>query len=76
MGRKSGVTQRVNSNAIRQAVTCVDWDRAFNSLNIYERINFLTECVLNISLPNKVITIKGKNRLWMTCEIKKMIPEK
>ena len=76
MGRESGITQRVNSNAIKPAVNCVDWNREFNGLNIYERINFLTECVLNISLPNKVITIRSKNTLWITSEIKRMIPEK
>ena len=46
-----------NVNAVRQAVNCVNWDRAFNGLNNDERVNFLTECVLNVFhnfLPNKV----------------------
>ena len=38
----------VNINAIRQAVNCVDWHRAFNSLNIDERVKFLTEYILNV----------------------------
>ena len=70
---------RVNVNAIRQAVNCVDWDRAFNGLNIDERVKFLTECVLNVFynfVPNKVITIRSKDTLWMTPEIKRMIHEK
>ena len=46
-----------NVNAVRQAVNCVNWDIAFNGLNNDERVNFLTECVLNVFhnfLPNKV----------------------
>ena len=59
---------RDNVNAIRQAVNCFDWNRAFNSLNIDKRVKFLTECVLNVFynfLPNKVITIRCKDTLWM-----------
>ena len=70
---------RANVNAIRQAVNCVDWDREFNGLNIDERVKFLTECVLNVFydfVPNKVITIRSKDTLWMTPEIKRMILEK
>ena len=37
-----------NVNAIRQAVNGVDWNRAFNGLNLDERVNFSTEYVLNI----------------------------
>ena len=50
-----------------------------NGLNINERVKFLTECVLNVFynfVPNKVITIKSKDTLWMTPETKRMIPEK
>ena len=42
-------------------------------------MKFLTECVLNVFynfVPNKVITIKSKDTLWMTPETKRMIPEK
>ena len=39
---------RVNTDANRQAVNCVDWDRTFNGLNIDERVKILTECVLNV----------------------------
>ena len=70
---------RANINAIRQAVSSVDWDRAFNGLNIDERVKFLTECVLNVFYnftSNKVITIRSKDTLWMTPEIKRMILEK
>ena len=70
---------RASINAIMQAVNSVDWDRAFNGLNIDERVRFLTECVLNDFynfVPNKVITIRSKDTLWMTPEIKRMILEK
>ena len=66
-------------NAIRQAVNSVDWDRAFNGLNIDEKVRFLTECVLNVSynfVAKKVITIKSKDTFWMTFEIKKIVLEK
>ena len=69
---------RANANAIRQPVNCVDWDRAFNGLNIDERVKFLTECVFNAFynfVPNKVIKIRSKDTLWMTPEIKRMILE-
>ena len=67
---------RANINAIRQAVNCVDWDRAFNGLNIDERVKFLTDCLLDVFynfVPNKVITIRSNNTLWMTPEIKRMV---
>ena len=67
---------RANINAIRQAVNCVDWDRAFNGLNIDERVKFLTDCLLDVFynfVPNKVITIRSNNTLWMTPEFKRMV---
>ena len=70
---------KANINAMRQAVSCVDWDRAFSGLNIDERVKFLTECVLNVFynfVPNKVITIKSKDTLWITSETKRMVLEK
>ena len=70
---------RVNINAIRQAVNCVDWDRAFNSLNIDERVKFLTEYVLYVFhnfVPNNVITIRSKEMLWMTPKINRMVLQK
>ena len=59
---------RVNTDANRQAVNCVNWDRTFNGLNIDERVKILTECVLNVFynfVPSKVITIRSKDTLWM-----------
>ena len=70
---------KANVNAIRQAVNCVDWDRAFNGLNIDERVKFVTEFVLNVFynfVPNKLITIRSYDTLWMTPEIKRMVLEK
>ena len=70
---------KANVNAIRQAVNCVEWDRAFNGLNIDERVKFLTKCVLNVFynfVPNKIITVRSKDTLWMTPEIKRMVLKK
>ena len=65
-GRRIWDFSRANINAIMQAVNSVDWNRAFNCLNIDERMKLLTECVLNIFfnfVPNKVIKIKSKDTL-------------
>ena len=78
-GRRIWDLSRANVNAIRQAVNSVDWDRASNGLNIDERVKFLTECVLNVFYnfaSNKVITVRSKDTLRMTPEIKRMILEK
>ena len=78
-GRRIWDFSRANVNAIRQAVNSVDWDRASNGLNIDERVKFLTECVLNVFynfVSNKIITIRSKDTLWMTPEIKRMVLEK
>ena len=51
----------------------------FNGLNTDERVKFLTECVLNVFynfVPNKVITIRSRDTLRITPEIKRMILEK
>ena len=73
-GRRIWDFSRAHVNAIRQAVNCLDWDMAFNGLNLDERVNFLTECVLNFFY--KLITIRTKDRLWMTPAIKRIILEK
>ena len=78
-GRRIWDFSRASVKAIGQAVNSVDWDRAFNGFNIDERVKFLTECVLNLFynfVPNKVITIRSKDTMWMTTEIKRMILEK
>ena len=69
---------RVNVNAIREAVKSVDWNRAFNGLNIDERVKFLIECVLNAfyNFSQTKSSHSGvKITLWMTPEIKRMILE-
>ena len=70
---------RANIPAIQQAITGINWNSAFIGLNIDERVSFLTDCVLNVFqnfIPNMVITVRNKDAVWMTPEIKKMIIEK
>ena len=70
---------RANVNAFRQAVSSVDCDSGFNGLNIDEKVKFLTECVLNFIynfVHNKVITVRNKDKLRMTPEIKRMVLKK
>ena len=58
---------KANVNAIRQAVNCVDCDRAFNGLNIDERVKFLTECVLNV-FTTLYLTKSSQSGVKIRCE--------
>ena len=44
-----------------------------------QRVSFLSDCILNIFsnlVPNRIVTIRDKDALWMTPEIKRIILEK
>ena len=60
---------------INRALGEIDWVRAFEGLDLDQRVSFLTECVNNVFLnlvPNKVITVRAKVVVRMTPEIKKI----
>ena len=64
---------------IRRAIDQFDWDRAFEGLDLNGQVLLLTETITNIFsnyVPNKIITVRNKDALWMTAEVKRMILEK
>ena len=70
---------RANPVLIRRAVDMVDWDGCFEGLDVDGRVTFLTSTITNIMsnfVPNKVITIRNKDAVWMTAEIKIALHEK
>ena len=70
---------RANSAAIRRAINMVDWDRSFEGMDINGQVSFLTETLLNIFsnfVPNKIITVRNKDSVWMTAEVKRLLIEK
>ena len=70
---------RADSALINRAMGEIDWVRAFEGLDLDQRVSFLTDCVNNTFLnlvPNKVITVRPKDALWMTPEIKRLLAEK
>ena len=77
--RKIWDFSRADFASIREAMNKINWDRAFLGLNLDDRVLFLNNCILNVCsnfVPNKVITIRNKDALWMTPDIKRMILEK
>ena len=70
---------RANTNAINRAVQSINWDRVFSTLDLNGQVSFLTQSLINIFtnfVPNKVVTIRSKDALWMTPGIKRMLIEK
>ena len=70
---------RADINAIKRSVNLVDWDRVFSGLDLDQKVSVLTEFIFNIFsnlVPNRIITIRNKDALWMTAEIKRFILEK
>ena len=70
---------RANPDSINRALNGINWERAFEGLDLDSRVSFLTECVTNVFsnlVPNKVITVRAKDALWMTPEIKRLLIEK
>ena len=70
---------RADPTLIKRAVEGFDWDRAFEGLDVDGKVLVLTDCIVNIFsnfVPNKVITIRNKDALWMTPGVKRMILEK
>ena len=77
--RKIWDFSRANHHAIKLATNSIDWDTVFEPLDIDGRVSFLTEAILNIFsnfVPNKIITIRSKDTLWMTPEVKRLLIEK
>ena len=70
---------RANPETIKRALDGINWEMVFHDLNVDGRVSFLTDCILNVFrnlIPNKIITIRSKDTLWMTPVIKRMILDK
>ena len=70
---------RADERGIVLALNAIDWDTSFQGLNVDERVALLSEYILNIFsnfVPNKIITIRDKDALWMTPELKQMLLDK
>ena len=63
---------------IRRAIDMVDWDNFFEGLDVNGKVSLLTETLTNIFsnfVPNKVISIRHKDAVWMTAEVKRILLE-
>ena len=61
------------------ALNAIDWDTSLQGLNVDDCVALLSEYILNIFsnfVPNKTITIRDKDALWMTPELKQMLLDK
>ena len=70
---------RADIRGIKLALDCIDWERSFSGLNVDGCVSLLSHYVLNIFsnfVPNKTITVRDKDALWMTAEIKRMLLDK
>lgn len=77
--RKIWDFSRANTDEIRRAMNQLDWEREFAGLNLDERVLRLSDYILNIFsnlVPNKTITVRDKDALWMTPAIKDIIRKK
>ena len=77
--RKIWDFSRADSRLIRRAMDEFDWDRAFTGVDLNRQVSLLTETITNIFsnfVPNKTITVRNKDALWMTDGVKRLILEK
>ena len=77
--RKIWDFSRANSTLIQRAMNEFDWDGLFEGLDVNGRVSLLTETITNIFsnfVPNKTVTIRSKDAVWMTPELKNMLLEK
>ena len=77
--RKIWDFSRANKDAIRRAINEINWDIFFEGLDINEQVSVLNETLLNIFsnfVPNKIISVRSKDDVWMTAEVKRVLLEK
>ena len=71
--------KKAGSKDIRKALDSVNWERLFDNKDINSQVTALNETILNVFrhyVPNKYITIDGKDPVWMNEIIKSKIKEK
>ena len=67
---------KADVESIKRAVNLIDWDLKFASLDVNERVEFLTNSIVNICsnfIPNRIITVRNKDAPWITPEIKAVL---
>ena len=71
--------KQANSELIRRAISKFNWDRAFLSTNVNEKVSILTSTVMNILtnfIPHETIVCDDKDPAWFNKAIKSLIQEK
>ena len=65
-----------NVKSIKQALYQVNWSTILSNKVVHQQVNILSSIILNVFtnfVPNKVITVDGKDPPWMTDFIKSKI---
>ena len=71
--------KKSNNDAIKRTIELVNWSALFSHKNIHEQIAIFNQTLMNIFsnyIPNKFITIDGKDPPWMNEYIKRKIMDK
>ena len=68
-----------NHEAINNAIDGFDWEKAFSNVNVHAQVKLFNETLSNIFMnfvPNKLITVDGRDPPWVTEKIKKVLKGK
>ena len=68
-----------NTELIWREVHEFNWQRAFNNLNINERVSFFNKSILNIVsnfIPHETVICDERDRPWINTRIKTLINDK
>ena len=71
--------KKAQSTNIRKALDSFDWERLFDKKDLNSQVVTLNEIILNVFrnyVPNKYITIDGKDPVWMNEIIKSKMETK
>ena len=65
--------KNANVEGIQKSIFLFNWEKAFESLSIYEKVGLLSNTLLNIFrnyIPNKIVKCSYRDPLWITKQIK------
>ena len=77
--RKIWLYNQGDYDEYRRLLSMTDWDSIFSSGNIDKITSDITMCILKTAdktVPNRVVTIRKKDPVWLTNEIRKLIRKK
>ena len=72
-------SSNANHEAINNAIDGFDWEKAFSNVNVHAQVKLFNETLSNIFMnfvPNKLITVDGRDPPWVTEKIKKVLKGK